>query len=96
MREFPTATTVEVITQAERNAINGRFATVGRGDDWLVLGCVGSLWAHDLNRRQRDFLASVWCFAESNVKYSYEILESYPDSTLPPANFNNFIKFTKL
>jgi hypothetical protein len=87
-------TTFEVITSAERNQIAGRFILVGKGDNWRVVGTVGSLWPHDLNRRQRQFIAA-WHFPEQDGKYSFEILDSYQDSTLPEANFNGFLRITK-
>lgn len=87
-------TIIEVITSAERNQINGRFALVGKGEGWRVVGTVGSLWPHDLNRRQRQFIAS-WYFLEQDGSYEFETLESYPESTLPPKNFNGFLRITK-
>ena len=87
-------TYTEVITSNERNQIAGRFAIVGRGKDCVVVGCLGSLYAHDLNRRQRQFIAA-WYFLEQAGTYAYDVLHEYPESTLPPKNFNNFIRITK-
>lgn len=87
-------TYIEVITKAERNQIAGRFARVGEGDGWRVIGTVGSLWPHDLNKRQRQFIAALH-FGDQDGKYEFEVLNSYPESTLPPGNFNGFIKITK-
>ena len=91
----PTYTEIEVITTSERREISGRFALVGKGENWRVIGTVGSLWPHDLNRRQRQFIAS-WYFLEQDGKYNFEILPSYPESILPPGNFNGFLRITKM
>lgn len=97
MREYMTSkesSAVEVITSAERSQIAGRFALVGKGKNYRVVGTVGSLWPHDLNRRQRQFVAA-WYFLEQDGNYSFEILDSYPESTLPESNFNGFLRITK-
>jgi hypothetical protein len=86
--------TIEVITSKERNEIAGRYALVGKSDGVCVVGTVGSLWPHDLNRRQRNFIAH-WYFHDTSAKYKFEVLESYPESALPQGNFNEFLKITK-
>lgn len=85
---------IEAITAAERRQIAGRFSLVGEGEAWKVVGTVGSLWPHDLNRRQKQFIAA-WYFLEENGSYQFEILDSYPESTLPPGNFRGFLRITK-
>ena len=87
-------TIIEVITSSERNEIAGRFALVGKGENWRVIGTVGNLFPHDLNRRQKSFIAS-WYFLEQDGNYRFEVLESYPESTLPQNNFNGFLRITK-
>ena len=97
MRQYMTAkesSTIEVITSAERNQIAGRFALVGKGENWRVIGTVGNLWPHDLNRRQKQFIAS-WYFLDQNENYTFEVLDRYPESTLPESNFNAFLRITK-
>lgn len=84
----------EVITAQERSKLTGRFALVGKGKGWRVIGTLGNLWPHDLNRRQRQFIAS-WYFLESYGKYKFEVLDNYPEATLPPGNFNGFLRITK-
>ncbi len=97
MEEYKTSkesSTVEVITSAERKQIAGRFCTVDAGKDYRVIGTVGSLWPHDLNRRQKQFIAALH-FLDQDGTYSFEILNSYPESTLPENNFNGFLRITK-
>lgn len=93
--EPPTTSEIEVITSSERNQISGRFALVGKGENWRVIGTVGSLLPHDLNRRQKQFIASFY-FLEWDCKYKFEVLTSYPESILPPGNFNGFLRITKI
>ena len=94
MKRVKEQTYIEVISSAERREIAGRFSRVGGGENWVIVGTVGSLWPHDLNRRQRQFIAE-WYFGFNAGTYSFEVLSSYPESTLPPGNFNGFIKITK-
>jgi hypothetical protein len=91
MKEY---TMIEVITSAERSQIAGRFALVGKGDNYRVIGTVGNLWPHDLNRRQKQFIAA-WYFLDQDGSYTFEVLPSYPESTLPPRNFNGFLLIRK-
>lgn len=97
MNEYKTSkesSTIEVITTAERRQIAGRFCTVDAGKNFRVIGTVGNLWPHDLNRRQRQFIASLH-FLEQDGKYTFEVLDRYPESTLPENNFNAFLRITK-
>lgn len=87
--------TIEVITHKEREQIAGRFALVGKGENVRIIGTIGSLFPHDLNRRQKNFLAS-WYFLEQDGNYSFEVLDSYQECTLPHRNFNGFLRITKL
>lgn len=87
-------TTYEAITTAERHQIAGRFCKVDEGDNFRVIGTVGSLWPHDLNRRQRQHLAALH-FLDADGAYKFEVLNSYPNSKLPAGNFNGFLKITK-
>ena len=97
MKEYMTSkesSTIEVISSAERHEIAGRFTLVGKGDNWRVIGTVGSLWPHDLNRRQKQFIADLH-FLKQDGEYTFEILDRYPESTLPENNFNGFLRITK-
>lgn len=87
---------IEVITNRERNQIAGRYCTVNRGEGWVVIGTVGSLWPHDLNKRQKHFIANLYLSTGTLGNFSFEVLEKYPDSKLPVNNFNGFLKITKL
>ena len=84
----------EAITNKERNQIAGRFALVGRGDNWVVVGTVGNLWPHDLNKRQKQFIAD-WYFLNQSGKYVFEVLPTYEKSKLPQNNFNGFLRITQ-
>ena len=88
------STHIEAITNEDRKQIAGRFALVGKGDGYRVIGTVGSLWPHDLNHRQKQFLAAFY-FLGQDETYTFEALDRYPESTLPEGNFNGFLRITK-
>ena len=97
MNEYKTkneSTTIEVISSAERREIAGRFCIVDAGEGFRVIGTVGSLWPHDLSKAQKQFIAHLH-FLDQDGKYEFEILDRYPESTLPENNFNAFLRITK-
>lgn len=82
------------MTAAEYNKVNARFVTYARTKDQVVVGCVGSLWAGDLNRRQIAYIRS-FCAAVGGV-WKHEIAEDWPMDKIPRSNINNFLVFTKV
>lgn len=82
------------MNRAEYHQVNARFVTYARTKDQVVVGCIGSLRAEDLNRRQ---IAYIRCFtAAVNGIWKHEIAEDWPQDKIPRSNINNFLVFTKM
>lgn len=59
------STYIYPLTKAEYNKINARFHLVEKNEKRVVVGCVGNLYAYDLNANQVEY-----------IKYFYNI--SFP------------------
>lgn len=76
------------LTDSERREIAGRFCLFDRTEDAVVVGCVGSLWAHDLSKTQIHYIRNFY-----HAKGEAVVMQDAGAGRLPKGNFNNFLVF---
>lgn len=75
------------MTTREYNAVAGRFMTVERGKDYVIVGLIGSLYKADLTRDQLHHIVN---FCAKRPFYKYEWLTDYT-APINHSMYNNYL-----
>ena len=61
------------MTNREYNAVAGRFMTIERAEDYVVVGLLGSLWKDDLTGNQLRHIKTFWII-KLNIVYLLDLI----------------------